>query len=41
MAFIDRLTHRFARISLYFFWTCVLLGLAFCSFIGVSVCAGR
>jgi len=41
VAFIDRLTRRFTRFSLYFFWTCILLALAFCTFVGISVCAGH
>jgi hypothetical protein len=36
VAFIDRLTHRFTRFSLYFFWTCILLALASCAYVGVS-----
>jgi hypothetical protein len=36
MAFIDRLTHRVTRACLYFFWTCVLLALGFCTFVGVK-----
>ena len=36
MAFIDRLTRRFSRACLYLFWTCVLLALAWCAFIGVK-----
>jgi len=41
VAFIDRLTHRFTRFSLYFFWACILLALAFCAFVGISVCSGH
>jgi hypothetical protein len=41
VAFIDRLTHRFSRLCLYLFWICVLLALAWCTFLGVRVCASR
>jgi hypothetical protein len=36
MAFIDHLTLRLTRFSLYFFWTCILLALAFGTYVGVS-----
>lgn len=36
MAFIDRLTYLLSRLSLYFFWLCILLALAFCGYVGVS-----
>jgi hypothetical protein len=40
MAFIDRLTYRFTRFSLYFFWICILLAVAFCGYVGVSAFSG-
>ena len=40
MALVDRLTRGLTRASLYFFWICILLAVAFCSWVGVKACTG-
>jgi hypothetical protein len=40
VALVDSLTRALTRACLYLFWICILLALAFCSWVGIKACTG-